>query len=362
MRSILRAFNLGFVVAIAASFTGCSAPADAQIGRSARPSDFYFSVAMGEIPGHTLMEKFGENPDIDTADGFVTIWDAGGDYAAPTIPRVHDVVSTLAADAGTVLESGTATGGSLTTLEDTGATFIASGVVAGDRIINDTNVTIATVTNVDSETVLTAFVGMIDAGSGLNSTPNASGDSYRIVTDASTGASILHINGLGAAHTKLEEFVVLNGVGVVATAGTYSHIHRMRIFTAGNKEALGTITADSPETVPTTTAQIINGNNQTLMTLFSCPLDKICHIVQWWAAMAKKQTAVSVVRLRGGTLGGTSYVLQTRAIDNGGDSAFNYIYPVPETLPGGADVWIEADTDTNDVGISAGFTLILMDN
>ncbi len=351
------AFVLSLMLLVAPAYAGGTGQ---QIGFGVS-DDFFFDIATGNVPGHSLFAKYGDNPDIDTVDGFEVLWDGGGDYAPPTIPRIHDVTSTDADDAGTVVSSGTATGGSLTTLEDTGATFVSDGVAVGDRILNDSNVTISSVSAVTSETVLTAVSQMIDPDTGLPVAANESGDAYRIVTDASTGASVLHMNGLDSSHMPLQEFVVLNGIGTVVTAGTYSHIHRMRVFASASVGAEGVVTATA-QTDATVTAQIINGNNQTLMAVFSCPLNKICYIVKWWGTLSKKQAAVSVMNLRGGEVGGMGYILQMRAVDNGGTSSFNYDYAVPVAIPGGADVWVEANTDTNDTGVSSGFDMILVDN
>jgi hypothetical protein len=37
-------------------------------------TDFLIEVAKGNVPGHSLVAKFGRNPSIDTADGFADIW------------------------------------------------------------------------------------------------------------------------------------------------------------------------------------------------------------------------------------------------------------------------------------------------
>jgi hypothetical protein len=41
--------------------------------------NYYLEIAKGNITGHTYVHKFGEAPDFDTGDGFVTIWDGADD-------------------------------------------------------------------------------------------------------------------------------------------------------------------------------------------------------------------------------------------------------------------------------------------
>jgi len=43
-------------------------------------SDFYLEVAKGNIPGHSIINKFGFNPDIDNTSEPETVWSAGGLY------------------------------------------------------------------------------------------------------------------------------------------------------------------------------------------------------------------------------------------------------------------------------------------
>jgi hypothetical protein len=62
------------------------------------------------------------------------------------------------------ITSGTATGGSATTLVNSGATFISSGVNVGDIIYNTTAGTAALVTGVNSQTTLLTSGGAFAAG------------------------------------------------------------------------------------------------------------------------------------------------------------------------------------------------------
>lgn len=326
------------------------------------PTDnFWLRLVQGEIPGHTFINKFGENPDIDSGSGFEDIWDAGGKYVPPTAPRLHNVASISGLDAGTVVSSGTATGGSTTTLVDTAATFIADGVSIGDNMLNDTNVQSGTVTAVTSETTLTMAGRMRNPNNGTFGSANKNGDSYRVSSNASTGASVMHILGLDATFLSQEEFVVLNGVSNVATVKTWIRQHRARTFGPNTTGAVGTVSSTA-QIDGTVSCQVLNGNNQTLMAIFTIPIDKFGHLHKWWGSLSKKQTAVSVLKLRGGVLDGVSFVLQPRAIDNTGSSSFEYDFKTPIPLPGGVDVWIEADSNANDVGVAAGFDIIMIDN
>ncbi len=322
-----------------------------------QPSDYFMEIGRGNVAGSSLMAKFGENPDIDL--GFETIWDGGGIYVPPTQARIHNIASSLAADAGTVITSGTATGGSVTSLEDSTAPFGA--VAIGDVVLNDTNVELGVVTAVTSTSELALARSMRDPSSGEDSQPNESGDAYRIVRDASTGASILHILGLSAFFLDQDEFVVTNGVSVVATANSYIRQFRARVFSSASSDAAGTITSTAV-TDGTVSLQVINGNNQTLMAVYTIPSDKFGMLVRWWGSMSKKQSASSVVNLRAGQIDKIGYIVQNRSVKSNGSSAFDHKFEIPILFPGGSDMWMEADSDTNDIGIAGGFDIVLIDN
>lgn len=323
-------------------------------------NDYYMEVARGNIPGHSAIEIAGENTDIDSGAVFEDIWDGGAVYVPPTQARLHNIVSTLAADTGTVLSSGTATGGSKTTLNDSGADFSTDTVAVGDAVLNDSNVEIGAVTTVAAET-LTVVGGMRDPDSGMIGKGNSKGDSYRIVTNDSTGASLVWMIGLNASFLPQQEFVVLNGVGAVASAGSYSRMHLARSFGPGTSDTAGNISATA-QTDATVTWLILNGNNQTLMAIYTVPVNLTGYIVQWWSSMSKAvASAASHVHLRAGTLGpALRYSVQPRAINTTGSASLNYPYRVPKIVPGGSDIWVEANSNANDVGVSAGFEIILV--
>ena len=97
---------------------------------------YNYGIAEGDVTGHTPWSKIGYNPAITTAEE--DIWSAGGAYAFAAAAGVWEFVSSdNTDDIGTVLHSGTnTTGGSTTTLEETGENFLTT-TVAGDLVIVD---------------------------------------------------------------------------------------------------------------------------------------------------------------------------------------------------------------------------------
>jgi len=343
--------------------------------RAPHGTDFYTEVAKGSVPGHTAVIVYGENTDIPAGNVFEVLWDGSSAYVNPVAAVLHNVASTDVDDVGTVVSSGTATGGSLTTLEDTEADFVSDGVAVGDSIVNDENVEIGVITSVDDLNNLSSFVGMSNPDSGLRGPPadtpnpqifahpNEEGDAYRIVAADDTGASLVYIVGHSVFRTEIDEFVVLNGQTDVPTVNLYARQYRMRVF--GSNESEGAITSTTDDVATTVTAQINADSNQSLMTPYSCPITHTCYITYWWGALSKGvgATTVSIIHLMGGTLGaGVPYKLQPRSYTSTASSGHEHPYFLPVPFPGGADLWMMADSTTNGTGVSGGYYLINVEN
>lgn len=328
-------------------------------------SDFLTEVAKGNVPKHSLVKKFGENPDVDTTDGFSDIW-AGNNfvggtqkYVAPTQPRIHDMASTDVRDAGTLVSSGTLTNGSANSIEDTSATFITDGVVPGDTVIDDTIQSISVVLLVGSETEITVL-GFFNLHTLTSDTPAAAGDTYRISTTASTGASIVAISGINSSFIQGFEYVILNGTTNVATTTLFHRINRMRVAQPGSAQKLiGNLTATA-QTDGTVTSAIIDGDNQTLQAIYTLAINQTGYIIEWGGSLSKKTGGVANMRLRVGNFGLITYVFDTHTITTTGSSSFSNDMG-PTQIPGLADVFIESDVDTNNMGLSGNFILLLVD-
>ena len=101
------------------------------------------------------------------------------------------------------------------------------------------------------------------------------------------------------------------------------------------------------------------------MSIYTIPVNKTGYIKKWWGTFSKGVGATTVfadVHLNAGTLDGVGYVLQTRAALSSGSSEFTYDYAVPTPIPGGSDIWVEAEASTGTVAVSSGFDIVLVDN
>lgn len=65
--------------------------------------DFMIRVAKGEVPGHSLVFKYGRNDDIDTTTDPEDIWTYGGTYTYNNTPSIQYISSNNPADLGQVI-------------------------------------------------------------------------------------------------------------------------------------------------------------------------------------------------------------------------------------------------------------------
>jgi hypothetical protein len=324
--------------------------------------DPMLSIARGLFPNMSHVNKFGRNPDIDIATDPEDIWDGGGLWVPPTAARTHDIVSSSANDSGDILSSGTATGGSITTLIDTGATFSSDGVAAGDVVLNDSNVDHSIVVSVDSEIQLTLE-------NTHHLTAFESGDSYRVVNADSTGASIVHLFGLDSGFVEQEEFVVMNGVANVATTRTYWRVWRMHIDGAASRilNNVGTITATA-QVDATVTAQISIGNGTTLMAIYTIPAGKTGYMSNFSTTINKGAVGgLANMSLRqtkfAGPDGAGSIVEHYFSLATDGSSNVHRPFRPHKEIKERTDVWIRCESVTaNDIDITGAFDIILVDN
>ena len=168
------------------------------VSQNGRTEPFELQVARGQITGHKLLFKFGNNADINGS--LETIWSAGGLYVYPTAATVMTVSSSSADD-----------------------------------------------------------------------------------TSGGTGARTVLVSGLDADYNEISETVTLSGQTPVNTVKSYLRMFRAFVVTAGSGGTaagtiyvgVGTVTAGVPATVY---AEIVPGDNQTTMALWTVPAGYTAYI------------------------------------------------------------------------------------
>lgn len=210
---------------------------------------YTYDIAEGNIPDHESWSKMGVNSAL-VASTEADLWSGSGVISYPTAAMGLEFLSSNNTDdVGTTIFNGTSTGGSTTSLIDTGKDFTAGTPVAvGDCIILDKAGTIPEygwVTGV-AATTLTVSGGFSKGGTG------ASRGYHIIDTSATAGAHAVRIGYLTTGFAEKAEIGILNGTTVVPTVNTDIYrINSFRMIAAGaNKKPTGNLSlrnlADTP--------------------------------------------------------------------------------------------------------------------
>lgn len=269
--------------------------------------DFGTEVARGVYPGFTLDTKYGRNSSVNIGQE-EDVWNGSTLYTGHncTDAETLALTSTDANDVGSLVTSGTSTGGSLTTLVDSGATFITNSVSVGDLVINDTQKIHGIISSVDSETQVTVYCfsdGDLD-GYTFNS-----GETYRIANATSTGAAVIRLSSLLLVdYAKTVEYVILNGTNTVNTNGSYIRQARGTIELSGSSDTNeGEITARQSTTTANITMVMPASSGQTAIACDTVPKGEIWIIKRLYCAMGRASGAAGSadVRFKTRTRGGS---------------------------------------------------------
>lgn len=320
-------------------------------------SGFDLAIALGDVEGYDHINKFGQNTAISSAND-EDIWDVGGDYTFIAAADTLDIGTGQAADDGTEADSGIATGGSTTTIVDTGATWAAIGIVVGDVVLNDTKFSYGIVTVV-TETILTVEEMLQDTKA---APANVAGDTYRIATTASTGAAVVEVQGLDANYIQIFENVILNGAADVTTTASFLRTFRAKVSLAGSG---GGNSADLDFTTTVggvIQARIITGNNMTLMAIFTVPAGKTALMPSYYWGINKQQSAAINAILIGAPFGEPLQIKHVAGGHSIGSTDFAHPFVPPKRFLAKTDLKVRASVGANGVDVSGGMDLYLVDN
>jgi hypothetical protein len=259
-------------------------------------ADYGTEVAQSKFPNQAINKKFGRNSDIDV--GGEDVWNGGGIYTGHncTVAETLEFFSDNASDVGSLIDSGTATDGSSTTLIDAGATFITDGVVVGDLLINDTQKIHGIISSL-TETVITVY-DMTDTVSVLFA--NDSGDSYRIAEAIGAGAAVCKVSFmLDSNYDEFSEYIILNGTTAVDSVGTYLRHSSGKIILAGSGgDNQGEIVGRQKTTTANVTMVMPSNSGQTAICATTVPRGEIWTVKELEIQMARSNGAAGSAQVR----------------------------------------------------------------
>lgn len=272
---MMKLFRLSMILALLISFSGAQAIYTAE-------KTFEQRVTEGDYTGYSFVEKFGENPDIDTATDPEDLWSRGGLYTFSTTADITKMSSSAVADS------------ELITIE------------------------------------------------GLNSNWNYSTQTVQLQGQTSVTLDT----------TLIRVFRAYNANSVDLVGNVYIYVDT------------ATVSSGTPDNDNETRAMISIGSGQTEMCIYTIPNGKTGYFYGGYVSLSTTglnagAVFTSKMRLDGGVFRTVSRI----ACVSTGRSSWDYKYPFPLALPAKTDLLLRCESvESNDTGVSGGFTILLKDD
>lgn len=212
--------------------------------------------------------------------------------------------------------------------------------------------------------------GANDGGiNAMTYTYSTTADINSITSTNSTNVQSIELQGLDADYLSLTQTAILNGSGFVGLGSPFIRVFRMT--NTGSSDILGDVynyvsgptTAGIPNTTSDIRAIINNGNNQTLMAMYTIPSGVTGYMRDWYASTAgARKTSVHEIHLTARPFNGVFQMKHKSSLVANGTSYIQHTYVEPEVFNAMTDLEMHANTDEDIASISAGFDIVLIDN
>lgn len=224
----------------------------------------------------------------------------------------------------------------------------------------------------DGEVVV--WDGANDGGiNAMDYTYSATNDIDSVISSSTNDVGSVSIQGLDATYTLTNQTVTLNGQTRVALTTPLRRVFRMK--NEGTSNFVGNIscyitnsptTAGVVNTPANVRAVVDDGNNQTLMAIYTVPVGKKAYLRSFYASLSGANKSSNYrIRLKARPFGKVFQLKHITALSSTGSSRIQHTYLEPELYEAKTDLVITAETTA--VGItgsevSAGFDIVLVDD
>ena len=182
----------------------------------------------------------------------------------------------------------------------------------------------------------------------------------------------LEIHGLDSNYDIVVQTKSLNGQTRVAIDTSLIRVYRVVNRGSTNLAGDAYCFEDTPDVAPAdgipddTTkirAVINNGNNQTLMAVYTIPNGKTGYLRQYYCSLAgAKKTSVHVIHLDARPFGEVFQLKHVASLVAVGTSYIATVFVEPEVFQAKTDIEMQANSDEDQAAISAGFDIVLVDD
>lgn len=238
---------------------------------------------------------------------------------------------------------------------------IAKGNVPGHSVVHkfgrNTNVDVA---NIEDVTSIGGRYTFLSTGTTIDVSSDNVND-----TSAGSGLRTAQIQGLeDVTWNEINETIITNGSSIVTTINSFIRINRIIGLTAGaSEENEGLLSFKSGVS---TIGELIPGNNQTQMAVYSVPNGKTAYLTRIYGSLLPSARAVG---FKEGELsifirefGGLFRVAKDIGLSTRSMNTFPFDFEVPVRCPAKTDIRMSFESHQNNSKVSGGFEMILVDD
>jgi len=194
-----------------------------------------------------------------------------------------------------------------------------------------------------------------------------------IISTSGSDTGDIEIQGLNSGYTQVVQTVTLTGqtraeipiplirVFRLKNVGSSDFVGQVSCYITNSPTSSGVVTASED-----VRAQVDNGNNQTLMAIYTIPAGKTGYLRSWYAATAGAGRGSSyIVQLFARPFGQVFQLKHKSAVSDTGTSAYVHDYIDPEVFSEKTDIEMRVTMTANGgtgASVSAGFDIVLVDN
>jgi hypothetical protein len=199
--------------------------------------------------------------------------------------------------------------------------------------------------------------------------PAAAETLYISSSDNGDNTQTIEVIGLDASWEEQTQQQALSGQTRVEIGSGLEWIRTFRAYNVSGTVLAGTVyiytgtsTAGVPDNADDIRAIITQGQEQTLMALYTVPDGKTAYMSSWYASLTGKNNLFGNVRLRVRLVGGTFRDRGFLGLAASGNSYIQHMYESPLDIPARSDIRISGDSSADNAAIAAGFSLVLVDD
>lgn len=215
-------------------------------------------------------------------------------------------------------------------------------------------------------------IGFVDLWDGASVDTNlrtytwsSTADIDRISSDDDTDTQDVEIQGLDTNWDLVVQTETLTGQTPVALTTPLIRVFRMK--NVGATDFAGDVycfvnvatTGGIPNTITNTRAIVQNGNNQTLMAIFSVPRNTIGFLNNSGFGLSKKVASFSTCEMKHRPFGGVFQLKMKITVTSTGTSHSHHKHDYPHDVDAKTDILFRADSSVNDNAVAGSFDILL---